>query len=72
MLRVVESLLIERLFQKFKMSKIWRVVVVAIVLIKPSETKDNLEKNLMTKNLEQQRERTMTDNIDAAGFLNIF
>ena len=72
MLRVVESLLIERLFQKFKMSKIWRVVVVAIVLIKPSETKDNLEKNLMTKNLEQQRERTMTDNIAAAGFLNIF
>ena len=71
MLRVVESLLIERLFQKFKMSKIWRVVVVAIVLIKPSETKDNLEKNLMTKNLEQQRERTMTDNIAAAGFLNI-
>ena len=44
MLRVVESLLIERLFQKFKMSKIWRVVVVAIVLIKPSETMDNLEK----------------------------
>ena len=55
------------------MSKIWRVAV-AIVLLKPSETKDSLEKIYDDKESRatERKNNENRDNVDAAGFQNIF